>query len=58
MCSLPSLGALLPMLLLPEGATGEITHSVAGKEKGVAEPQGSSQRKVKYKSRMQGKRGC
>ena len=38
MASLSSEGALLPMLLLPEGATGEITHSPARKEKGVAEP--------------------
>ena len=39
-CSLPSLSALLPMLLLPEGATGEITHSPTGKDNEVAAHKG------------------
>ena len=45
------------MLLLPEGATGEITHSPDGKDKEVAEPQGSRLGKLKEGSGMQGKGG-
>ena len=57
MCSLPSLSALLPMLLLPEGATGEMTHSPARKQKGVAELQGSRLGKLKEGSGMQDQGG-